>query len=241
MQVLGVYALIYIKRGTGVFTNATGFASTFEPGDVFLLFPELGHRYGATTDAGMEEIFITFQGPIFDLWKRSGLLNPKQPQFHLEPVSFWLEKLLEVIDTTPHDATETLRPVTRLCNLLGEMLITASTKREDNDSAPWLSTARAALGTNLHQPLSVQDIAQQIGIPYDSFRHQFRQLTGLSPGRYRLNQRIAAASDLLLHTPLSIRQIAHTLGFNTEFHFSQRFKEAKGVSPRKFREINRRN
>jgi AraC-like DNA-binding protein len=235
MQFLGAYALIYILKGSGVFRNEAGYESTFVPGDALLLFPELGHLYGATSEDGLEEIFITFKGPVFDLWKRAGLLDPRHPQFHLEPIPLWLEKLKEIIAVTPANSVEALQPVSGLCALLSQALIARSTLQEVIDEPAWLSQARTMLGSDFQRTIGGVEVAHQIGVSYDVFRHQFRRQTGLSPARYRMNQRIAAACDLLLHSSLNIRQISELLGFNTEFHFSQRFKEFKGVSPSKFR------
>jgi hypothetical protein len=123
MQFLAIYAVIYIIKGKGIFSNATGYSSSFGPGDVLLLFPEPGHRYGSTTDEGMEELFLTFKGPVFDLWKRSGLLNPAQPQFHFGPISAGLKKLHGIIAETRKNATEALLPVSRVCEFLSEIHI----------------------------------------------------------------------------------------------------------------------
>ena len=72
---------------------------------------------------------------------------------------------------------------------------------------------------------------------YDALRKQFLRHTGETPARYRTQKRIAVAADLLLHTSMSIKQIAANLNFCSEFHFSQKFKQIKGVSPREFRRL----
>ena len=235
MRELGVYALIYILQGRGSFRNAAEYSCAFEPGDLLILFPEIGHQYGPDSGEELEEFYITFSGPVFDLWKRSGLLDPAHPHFHLEPISLWMEKLQEIIAFTPSSAIEALLPLSRLCTFLSEAHAARSNLEDNPDEAPWLAQARAELGTNLQQVVKGHAIAKQLGISYDLFRHQFRAQTGFSPARYRMNQRIAAACDLLQHSTLHIRQISELLGFNTEFHFSQRFKETKGMSPSEFR------
>lgn len=236
MRILEVFALVYIVRGQGIYYNESGYSHEFEPGDLLLIFPGFGHRYGPTKDEDFAEFFVAFKGPIFDLWKRSGLLDSSRPILHLQPVEFWLPKFHDLIDAPPGNAVEALQPVTRLCQLLAEIHAATSTQSLPADKTPWLAQARSMLGDNLHQPLSHQSVADQIGISYDAFRHIFRKQTGVSPARYRMNQRIAAACDLLLHTALNVKQVAEKLGFSSEFHFSQRFKEIKGVSPRRFRQ-----
>jgi len=236
MRVLEVFALVYVVRGRGIYHNSTGYSHRFEAGDLILIFPELGHRYGPTEAEEYEEFFVVFKGPIFDFWRRCGLLNSAHPILHLQPVEYWLGKFHQLLGAPPNNASEALQPVTRLCELLAEIHVATSTQASVVDESPWLSQARSLLGANIHLPLSYQSVAKEIGVTYDVFRHVFRRQTGVSPARYRMNQRIAAACDLLLHTALGVKQIAETLGFSSEFHFSQRFKEIKGVSPRKFRQ-----
>jgi transcriptional regulator GlxA family with amidase domain len=98
-----------------------------------------------------------------------------------------------------------------------------------------LAEALAALGANLSERIRGKDVAKDLNLSYDVFPHRFVREMGVSPARFRLNQRIAASCDLLRHSSLNIRQISELLGFNTEFHFSQRFKGIKGESPSRFR------
>ena len=240
MQILGAYALVYMTRGKGTFRNAAEYYGEFGPGDLFLLFPSVGHQYGATTSEGLDEFYITFKGPVFELWERAGLLNPQRPQIRLDPTRLWLTKLRAVVESTPNSEADALRDIHALCVFLTEAIVADKSKQEVKDEVLWLSQARSLLGSNLHSPLTAPAVAEEVGISYDTFRHDFRKHTGLSPARYRLNQRIAAACDLLSHSSMRIYEIAELLGFNTEFHFSQRFKEAKGVSPSQYRAGNRR-
>ena len=239
MRILESFALVYVVRGRGIYHNSLGYSHRFEAGDLILIFPELGHRYGPTEDEEYEEFFVVFRGPVFDFWRRCGLLNSARPILHLQPVEYWLGKFHQLLAAPPNNAMEALLPVTRLCELLAEIHIATSTQLIKVDESPWLSRARSILGANLHQPLESRSVADKIGISYDLFRHAFRKQTGVSPARYRMNQRIAAAADLLLHTCLNVKQVAEKLGFSSEFHFSQRFKEVKGMSPRKFRQSNK--
>jgi AraC-like DNA-binding protein len=80
------------------------------------------------------------------------------------------------------------------------------------------------------------DIARRVGLPYETFRKRFTEAMGVSPARYRTQKRIEAACQLLRFTPqLTNREAAEALGFADEFHFSRRFKEKVGVSPRQYR------
>jgi transcriptional regulator GlxA family with amidase domain len=81
----------------------------------------------------------------------------------------------------------------------------------------------------------LSQVAAATGLSYDTFRRQFTRATSVSPARYRMKKRLAAARDLLLHTPLSAKQIAASLGFSSTFHFSECFMKANGMRPSEFR------
>lgn len=227
-RVLGRYALVYILEGRGRYQNAGGPAHKVEEGDLLLLFPELAHRYGPGNTGTWAEMHILFEGPAFDLARAGGALDSAQPVCRLQPVTHWQAQLEEAA------RAEGLVAVTRLLAFLAEAAATrgggAGTTR-----LPWLEAARLLLETELSRELPMFEVAARLGLSYETFRKAFEQQAGVSPARYRAGKRMDAARALLLHTPMTGRQIADSLGFPDEFYFSRRFKQAFGVSPREFR------
>jgi len=70
--------------------------------------------------------------------------------------------------------------------------------------------------------------------PYH-FARLFRRATGLSPHRFILQRRIAAAAVLLADSTSSIRSVARTMGFTTASHFATTFRRVTGVTPTAYR------
>jgi transcriptional regulator GlxA family with amidase domain len=58
-----------------------------------------------------------------------------------------------------------------------------------------------------------------------------RYHTGLAPRDYLHNERIGAASRLLMTTELSLTRIAHLAGFADHSHFTREFVRHDGHSP----------
>ncbi len=58
---------------------------------------------------------------------------------------------------------------------------------------------------------------------------------GTPPARWRAARIIERACELMLRGGLVDKQIADRLGFSDEFHFSRKFKQVIGQSPRQFR------
>ena len=67
--------------------------------------------------------------------------------------------------------------------------------------------------------------------PYH-FLRLFKNSLGITPHQYILQRRIEKAKYLLLHTELSITEVAATAGFYDQSHFTRYFKRIVGAGPK---------
>lgn len=81
----------------------------------------------------------------------------------------------------------------------------------------------------------IERYAKLCDLSESSFYFFFKRWCGLSPIDYRNELRLNAARSLLLHSTLSIQEIAAHVGFDDPYYFSRLFKKKCGVSPREFR------
>ncbi len=92
------------------------------------------------------------------------------------------------------------------------------------------------IGGHLAESLSIDELADRIGLSRSRFHEVFKDLMGLSPIDYVKMQRFRAAQVLLLSTDLSIAEISSLVGHPDQFHFSRSFRATFGRSPRQFRQ-----
>lgn len=236
LRIYGSYALVYITRGLGSYHDANGCAQEIEAGDLIMVFPELAHTYGPRPGETWSELYLIFDGPVFDTWRSIGMLSSRRPVYRLLPIGDWVERFRWVIGP---DSSDTLdAKALQLCRLL--TLLTEIATRHEAVARPteehhWATKACALLAEDLNSNRSVDDFAKKAGMSGQSFRKRFKEEMGMSPARYRANRRIETACDLLQYTGMTNTQIAESLGFSDEYHFSKRFKELRGESPREFR------
>lgn len=84
-------------------------------------------------------------------------------------------------------------------------------------------------------PITIQDIADHLGINRSYLHRLFKSFTSVSIQSYLLDYRIKQACILLKNTDLSIRVIAHSVSFIDPLYFSRLFRQKMGVSPSEYR------
>ena len=70
---------------------------------------------------------------------------------------------------------------------------------------------------------------------YDSLRHRFQKLSGISPRRLLVRLRMGRAKELLRTTNISVKQIAQELGYSKQHEFTRAFHRFSGMSPNKWK------
>ena len=87
----------------------------------------------------------------------------------------------------------------------------------------------------LDEPLALAELAAHARMSLRTFARRFNEETGLSPGRWLIQQRVARARHLLESSDLSVDQIAGRVGFATGASLRQHLHAAIGVSPQVYR------
>jgi AraC-like DNA-binding protein len=98
-----------------------------------------------------------------------------------------------------------------------------------------LKRALAFIESNIGNPISLNDLAQAAGLSPVYFGAQFRLATGLPPHEYVLRRRICRAQQLLLEPNSAVLDVALSVGFQTQAHFSTVFKRIAGETPSRWR------
>jgi AraC-like DNA-binding protein len=81
------------------------------------------------------------------------------------------------------------------------------------------------------KPVSLAAVASSAGLSRMHFAAQFRVATGLRPHEYLLRRRIERAQEMLAGTGMSLADVAQSVGFQTQSHFTSVFKRYAGQPP----------
>jgi len=90
------------------------------------------------------------------------------------------------------------------------------------------------------RPLTLADIAKAAFLSVSRLAHLFKEQMGITIIDYLTSVRIDHARRLLLTTEKSCSIICFEVGYNNQSYFTRIFKETVGMTPRQFRENNKR-
>ena len=88
---------------------------------------------------------------------------------------------------------------------------------------------------NLADKITLASLAQAVGLSRMHFAAQFRAAMGVPPHEFVLRRRIECTQRLLLETDSTLVDIALSVGFQTQAHFTTVFKRFVGDTPHRWR------
>lgn len=92
---------------------------------------------------------------------------------------------------------------------------------------------------NLPAVISPRDISSKSGLSTSQFYNLFRNETGVTPAAYIRKLRYERASELLIQSNLSVKEITGAVGIRDVSHFVRTFRGIHGRSPKAFRHEQR--
>jgi AraC-like DNA-binding protein len=159
-----------------------------------------------------------------------------------DPVLRRLSDALAVTEAA-HDAHSAIcADALRLAILTRQVSEQARTDAEDHSGRnvrslqKWrLKRVLQYVDDHLAAKITLQDLATVAGLSRMHFAAQFRTAVGMRPHEYLLKRRIEAAEQLLKQAEVSLVDVALTVGFQTQAHFTTVFKRFAGDTPHQWR------
>ncbi|MBI4978114.1 MAG: helix-turn-helix domain-containing protein [Spirochaetes bacterium] len=219
------YQLLYCVKGKGKVSMGT---STWEiqPGDLFIVVPNIPHTYYCDPDEGWEVWWVHFQGPYAKQLMDFAHVSLSRFVFKLgvsKKLIGDLSAIMRLIKTKDYGSA--LSASSKLISIFVEIKKTAFYR--ELPGAMLLSEAD-------YEVSSVDALAKKAGYSKYHFIRKFKRMTGLSPWHHILLMRISRAKEMLI-SGLSVKETAHTLGFRDPNYFSRVFRKKTGLSPLDFR------
>jgi AraC-like DNA-binding protein len=83
----------------------------------------------------------------------------------------------------------------------------------------------------------IGELAKEVAMSRTSFATRFKSTAGVPPLTYLQNLRMRFAEHELREGPMSVSELGLSLGYSSESAFSNAFKRATGMSPKRYRSV----
>ena len=234
-RVLPEYQLLYIIEGEGEFHSKTVPNARLKEGDFFLLFPGEWHSYHPTGPRGWKKYWIGFKGRNMDDRVQANFLSPSKPIYHVgysaDIVHLYKQAYQKALEEAAYSQQLLAGIVNHLIGMMYSLERNIQLKSRNQTHVNIINRARLRIREELESPLTIQQVAEDLGVSYSNFRKLFKEHTGLSPATYQQDLRLQRAKELLSTTDLSIKEIAYRLNFESPDYFSSKFKIKTGRKP----------
>ena len=236
---LNEYQLLYLPEGKGEFHSATVPEAKLCEGDLFLLFPGEWHSYRPHANTGCKSYWIGFKGKNIDDRVMAGFLSPAKPIYHVgfsdAIVSLYKQAYATAIEEAAYSQQLLAGIVNHLVGMMYSLERNIQLNSRSQNHVEMISRARLLIRESLESSLTIQQVAEKMGVSYSNFRKLFKEYTGLSPAVYQQDLRLQRAKELLSTTDMSIKEIAYQLNFDSPDYFSAKFKAKTGRRPTELR------
>lgn len=235
-RILNEFHLVLITKGKGVFeSKATGKIKVSD-GDVFLLFPDVWHRYKPKKSTGWTERWVGFSGTLANQILSNGFFNTNEPiisKCNKASVLNHFNSLFKLFDEEPYGYQ---RLASGICfQLMAELYNIKSGGNNIENLNSMISRAKSIMYKHINTSLDLPTVASNLGVSYSKFRLDFKKQTGVSPLQYYLLLKIEKSKELLLNSDKPQKKIAFELGFESLHYFNRLFKKKTNLTPKQFR------
>ncbi len=237
-RVLTDLFLVYIAAGSGEVQFLEDPVLNVKEGSFIILYPGEKHRYRPKVETGWTEYWMGIRGHYVDMLienYRMAALPSLVPIKEPLPIIALLTKIKSILETEPRALQ---------VNILGHLIELLTKVYLAGQQETWIdSRAEQTILEARHRiqmlPANTQfrpkKLAQDLGVGYSWFRKVFKQYMGCSPLQYHIYCTVQKASELLLRTSLTVKEVAYKSGFSSEAYFCRQFKQKQGMSPTEFR------
>ncbi len=205
----------------------------------FITHPGSFFEYGNWKTPSRSHNFLCCFGPRIQTYLETGLLpiDDRKPLIPILKPEKMLEIMLEIMALL-HSSGDGTPP--RAILLFEELLLMLHEEISITDPVP--AHRRDALIALIEQirkhpekdyPFERLAALQSMGGEY--FRRLFKTMCGLPPVQFHIRCRMRMASELLINTKFSVKEICRACGMDNEYYFSRLFRKHFRVAPGEYR------
>lgn len=200
-------------------------------GQCIITPPQTVNRYGGVDGDYYEEDSISFTGPVADMLYKTGIIRAGVYELGKARLLLPIQRLVaDPAMDSQINANIALQKL--LIDIYNE---NKKLKTSKSSVASVVEPLLEVIKEQIDRWWTVEEMAEFCGLSKDQFRRVFKKHTGMLPKLYLDRLKLHKAAELLISTDAKIAEIASQLDYQDCYHFSRRFKNIIGFSPRRYR------
>lgn len=231
------YIIHYVHSGKGTFRiNGQTYELSAKQG--FLIPPSVVVQYEADGEDPWIYTWLGFRGIQARSFMESAGLDETSPVFRVDDDSIFFETLHDELIAAKCRKSYELLFQSLLYRFLAELMECAEASAIVSSSPSkeaYVHKAMEWIEHNYSQKITVQQIADYVGLNRTYLSSLFQEQYGLSLQTYLLHFRMKRAVALLRNRSLSVSDVSRSVGYTDPFLFSKMFKKVNGASPSRSR------
>ena len=237
------FLIHHVEKGKGHYIVG-GHEYTIFAGDTFIVYPYDQITYYADEDDPWEYYWVGFSGSDAPSLMLATDFTRESPILHHDSQNSMKVRriILDIYEARGNSLANQLEMTGKLYTALAFFIKSSSHKQNREDSyLTYVKAAKSYISSNYSYEISVDQIADYIGISRSHLFRAFRMHVGVSPKEYLTNYRINTACALLRESSLSVTAISKSVGFENNLYFSKAFHKVKGVSPSEYARTHKKD
>lgn len=228
------YLIHHIVSGKGIY-KVDNKSYDIGIGNTFLIYPGTEITYIADKDEPWEYYWVGFSGNDARIIINQTDFTKENPVICIDMDDRFEELLMDIYHTKGNSDSSIIKMSGYLMLALSYLIEKSTHKKlRHNSSNEYTKKALEYIEYHYTEKLTVQDIADYIGISRSQLYRVFMELYQKSPMDIILEYRIRMACQLLKTSKLSIGSVGYSVGFEDNLYFSRAFKKVMGISPREY-------
>ncbi len=233
------YLIHHIISGKGYY-KAGKETYALSSGDSFLVYPNTEITYWADKEDPWEYVWVGFSGSDAPSILKATDFRKTSPVITDNPMSEAIERQIRhIYEAHGNEFEHSVEMTGRLYTTLALFMKGASRQEQKNSYATYADKGVEYISSRYSYPITIEDVADYIGISRSHLFRSFENIIGKSPKEYLTEYRIRQACILLKKSDLSITAIANSVGFDNSLYFSKAFRKAKGMTPSEYARTHR--